>query len=272
MQVTADGFKSEDGNDAMYAEERQQALVTAARHDGRVVVSEAAQRYGVTTETIRRDLAALDDRGLLTRVHGGAVPTESLQLVEHPLPERVVSFADEKAAIGRAALAHLPHGPGSSIVVDAGTTTGQLAALLPAAPELTILTNSVTNAAVASTRCLGPVQLLGGRVRGLTQATVGAEAVRTLAATRVDVLFLGTNGLTLGHGCSTPDAEEAAVKAAMVRSARRVVVLTDSSKIGAELLRSFATIAEIDVLITDSAIADGDREAFSDNGIEVVIA
>ena len=89
---------------------------------------------------------------------------------------------------------------------------------------------------------------------------------------RCDVAFMGTNGLTLRHGLSTPDHDEAAVKRAMMQAARKVVVLADSSKLGPELLVSFAPAAAIDVLITDDGISDADRLAFEEAGIEVVVA
>ncbi len=256
----------------MYAEERQEALIAEARRAGRVSVAQAAEAHRVTPETIRRDLAALDSRGLLRRVHGGAVPTESLRLVELGVAERSGSRAGEKSRIARAALAHLPIGPGSTIALDAGTTTAGLASILPVDTELTIVTGSMHIATVSSQRCPGPVQLIGGRVRGLTQTTVGAEAVATLAGLRVDVAFIGTNGATARHGFSTPDAEEAAVKRAIVSAARRVVVLADSSKFGVEYLRSFATLADIDVLVTDAEVDPDFRHACVSSGIEVVTA
>lgn len=262
----------EDGNDAMYAEERQEALVAEARRSGRVSVAAAAEIYRVTPETIRRDLAALDSRGLLRRVHGGAVPTESLRLVELGVAERAGSRAAEKARIARAALPQLPNGPGSTIVLDAGTTTAGLAAIMPPDPELTVITGSMPIAMATSQRCPGPVQLIGGRVRGLTQTTVGGEAVAALAGLRVDVAFIGTNGITTSHGCSTPDAEEAAVKRAIVSASRRVVLLADSTKFGVEYLRSFASLADIDVLVTDGDMPAADRQRCLSSGIEVTTA
>ncbi len=256
----------------MYAEERHEALVAHARRTGRISVAQAAEDFAVTPETIRRDLAHLDARGLLRRVHGGAVPTESLRLVELGVAERAGSRTAEKARIARAALSQLPSGPGSSVVIDAGTTTAGVASLLPADPELTVITGSLPLAAIAAGRCAGPVQLVGGRVRPLTQTTVGAEAVAGLAALRVDVAFIGTNGFTVAHGCSTPDAEEAAVKRAMVATARRVVVLADSTKFGVEFLRSFATTNEIDVIITDTGVAAPEQQRLTNLGIEVICA
>lgn len=272
VRVELDPHETETGNEAMYAEERRQALIGLARAEGRVSVSRAAREFRVTAETIRRDLAALDGDGPLRRVHGGAVPVESLDLVERDVAERLVSHAAEKARIARAALSHLPSGVGSSLLLDAGTTTAQLAAVLTEDARRTVVTNSVTAATTLAARGVGEVHVLGGRLRPLTQAVVGASALAELAALRVDVAVLGTNGVTVEHGCSTPHPEEAAVKAAMVRAARRVVVLADSSKIGRDQLRSFVAVTDVDVLVTDSGISAADRSAFSQNGIEVVVA
>ncbi|UNX53850.1 DeoR/GlpR family DNA-binding transcription regulator [Georgenia sp. TF02-10] len=254
----------------MYAEERQHLITSTAHGEGRVSVTRLAERFGVTAETIRRDLELLDRRGVLRRVHGGAVPVDKVRLSEPALPQRAVTHVAEKKRIARAALAHLPTGPGS-IVLDAGTTTGHLAQLLPDDPDLVTITNSLPAAAALTGRASG-VFLLGGRVRGLTQAAVGTDAERALARTRVDVAFLGTNGLTPAHGASTPDPAEAAVKRAMVQAARRVVVLADAAKIGQEHLVSFASLEEIDVLVTDASISIEDRQALEARNLEVVVA
>ena len=116
------------------------------------------------------------------------------------------------------------------------------------------------------------MHLLGGRVRGLTQATVGGETVEALGRLSCDVAFLGTNGLSPEHGLSTPDPDEAAVKRAMVRAARRRVVLADASKIGATLLVSFAALNDVEVLVTDSGLHEADRQQLVNAGLEVVVA
>ena len=135
-----------------------------------------------------------------------------------------------------------------------------------------MITNSVPIAARLATMGSVSLQLLGGRVRGLTQAAVGEQALRMLDTLRVDIAFIGTNGITVRHGLSTPDSDEAAVKRAMVRSANYVVVAADSSKVGHEDLVSFAPITSVDTLITDSEISDTDREQFAEHGVEVVCA
>ena len=255
----------------MYAEERQQAIASLVGQRGRVSVADLSDLYSVTTETVRRDLAVLDRMGVIRRVHGGAVPATALTALEPGIAEREVARADEKDRIAKAALDFLP-GAGGSILFDAGTTTGRIAALLPADRDLTVVTNSIPIAARISTLGGVSLQVLGGRVRGLTQAAVGDEALRVLATLRVDVAFIGTNAISTGHGVSTPDSDEAAVKRAMVAAAHHVVVVADSSKIGREHLISFGSLDRIDVLVTDSDIADTDRDAIRELGVEVVVA
>jgi len=147
-----------------------------------------------------------------------------------------------------------------------------VAALLPPDRELLVVTNSVPIAARLAGLESVSLQLLGGRVRGLTQATVGHHVVEALRALRIDVAFIGTNGISLRHGLSTPDPDEATVKRAMVDCANFVVVVADSSKIGREEFVCFAPIERVDVLVTDSEITPADRARFTDHGLEVVVA
>ena len=255
----------------MYAEERQQAIAAAVISHGRASVTELAQAFEVTTETVRRDLAVLDRAGVLRRVHGGAVPARALHLVEPSVDQRETTRAEHKQAIARAAAEFVPQS-GSTVLIDAGTTTARLAALLPPDRELLVVTNSVPIAARLAGVGSVSLQVLGGRVRGLTQACVGDQTVAGLNAIRVDIAFIGTNGLSVRHGASTPDPDEAAVKRAMVASANFVVLVADSSKIGREEFVSFAPVGLLDVLVTDSEIAAIDRAGLTEQGLEVVIA
>jgi DeoR family fructose operon transcriptional repressor len=255
----------------VYPEERQQAIASLVMSKGRASVVDLAQAYDVTTETVRRDLAVLDRAGIVRRVHGGAVPVRALRVVEPGVMERESTRADYKDAIARAAIDFLPIN-GGSVLLDAGTTTGRVAAILPADRDLVVVTNSVAVAARLAAMPSISLQLLGGRVRRVTQAAVGEPTLRVLETLRVDVAFIGTNAISVGHGLSTPDSEEAAVKRAMVRSANYVVVVADSSKVGREDLMSFAPIDKVDVLITDSEVSASDRAALTDRGVEVVLA
>ncbi len=253
----------------MYAEERRQLIAERARRDGRVEVATLATELDVTTETVRRDLTDLEHRGLLRRVHGGAIPVERLRS-EPDVAERAVRQADEKARIAAAALAELP--AGGTIILDAGTTTGALASILPNDRPLTVVTNAVTIALTVSTRPNIELHLVGGRVRGRTLATVEDWALRTLDDLAVDVAFVATNGLSVARGLTTPDPAEAAVKRALVRSGRRVVLLADHSKIGQDHFVRFAELGDVDRFITDAGIDPRDRGELAAAGLEVVLA
>jgi DeoR family transcriptional regulator, fructose operon transcriptional repressor len=254
----------------MYAAERHRMIVEQAMQDDRVSVTGLAERFGVTTETIRRDLDTLDRRGVLRRVHGGAVVAKKVALSETDLVEREPANASQKQRIAQAALALLPGGQGS-VLFDAGTTTFRLADLVAPGSVRTVVTNSLPLAGRLAAKSLN-VQLLGGRVRGITGATVGATTVAALSRLHCDVAFIGANGFSLRRGLSTPDPDEAIVKEAMVAAAAKVVVLADSSKFGAELMTSFADLDQIDVLITDPGLAEADQVELRAAGVAVVIA
>lgn len=255
----------------MYAEERQQAMARDVAARGRMSVAELAGAYDVTTETVRRDLSVLETLGLVRRVHGGAVPATALTSLEHGLAERDASQTVEKDAIARAALDLLPPA-GGSIVIDAGSTTVRFAEALPRDRRLVVYTHAVPVAARLAVNPAVELHLLPGSVRSTTQAAVGPETVAALAALRIDLAFVGANGVTVGHGFSTPDATEAATKRAVVEAARRVVVLADSTKVGVEATVRFAAVEEVDVLLTDDDIDHSQRKELTAAGLEVVVA
>ena len=255
----------------LYPEERQQAIAALVTDRGRISVTDVAERFGVTTETVRRDLAVLERAGMLRRVHGGAVPAGALTLVEPGLGERNGIRAEQKRKIAAAALDLLPDVDGS-VCLDGGSSTAALADLLPVERRLLVATNSVPIAARLSAAPGITLHLLGGRVRGVTQTAVGESTVRALDDLRVDVAFLGTNGFSPERGFSTPDETEATTKRAMIRAAERTVVLADSSKLGREHLVRFATAPEVDVLVTDSGADPETLTQLRSTGMEVVVA
>ncbi|TWS17883.1 DeoR/GlpR transcriptional regulator [Tsukamurella asaccharolytica] len=255
----------------MYAEERQRAISELVGGRGRASVMELAERFDVTPETVRRDLDALERLGGVRRVHGGVVAAGVLAGAESALGEREGTNADAKRAIGSAARRFLPPA-GGSVLFDAGTSTIAAAREVPANLHITAITNSVPVAAALSLRETVELRLLGGRVRGLTQAAVGAGTVAEIAGLRTDVAILGANGLSAERGLSTPDADEAAVKTAMVRAADFVVLVADSSKFAQESLVAFAALDDIDVLVTDAAPTGALAAALADHGVDVEVA
>ncbi len=251
----------------MYAEERQQEILRAARGDGRVDVNALAEGFGVTAETIRRDLTTLERAGVLRRVHGGAIPVERIGF-EPALAARDSVLTAEKERIAKAALAEVPSE--GAIILDAGTTTARLAQILPGDRELTVVVNSPALATMLGTRANLNVLLLGGRVRGKTLATVDDWALRPLAELYVDVAFLGTNGASVERGLTTPDPAEAAVKRAMIAAARRSVLLADHTKIGNDYLARFGSLSDLDLLITDTGLNNDLVEDVEAAGVRVI--
>ncbi|MGB7964294.1 MAG: DeoR/GlpR family DNA-binding transcription regulator [Propionicimonas sp.] len=253
----------------MYAAERQAAIVSRARAVGRVEVAELAESFSVTPETVRRDLAALERSGHIRRVHGGAVVVDLFGF-EPALSVRENVHTKEKGLIAEAALAFLPQE--GAIALDAGSSTFRLAEILPADRELTVVTDSLPIASLLGVRKELTVQMVGGRVRGRTLATVGHSTVEYLHSVYVDVAFVGTNGFSVERGLTTPDSSEAAVKRAFVEAARRSVVLADHSKFGSDHFAHFADLSEVDVIVTDSALSQDAVAELEAAGPQVVRA
>lgn len=256
------------GGDPQLAATRHQVILDTLRARGQVSANGLADRLGVTHETVRKDLLHLQERGLLRRVHGGAVPVESLTH-EVPVGGRT-AYGPEKARIAQAARHFLPDA--GAVLLDSGTTTAAFADALPVSPRIVAFTNSLPIALTLLPR-LGAVTMLGGRVRPETLATADGWAMRAVEGVRADVAFLGANALSPEHGLSTPDETEAEIKGAFVRAARLRVLLADHSKVGRESVHRYAALADIDILVTDTGLPLQDADALTrDHGIEVVRA
>ncbi|HEV7950528.1 MAG TPA: DeoR/GlpR family DNA-binding transcription regulator [Glaciihabitans sp.] len=262
----------------MYAEERQDRVERIVADTGRVAVTDLAREFDVTTETIRRDLAQLEERGVLRRVHGGAVAAGNTSRIEESVARRQDLNTAAKARIAHAAMTLIPTSFSGAIAIDAGTTTGLLAELVarwrPDAPHqsLVVITNSIAVASIVSDNPDVETHVLGGRLRGITSAAVGASTLGQLAHIRPDIAFIGANGVHPQFGLSTPDQEESAVKTALTRGARRAVALVDASKLGEETLVSFANLDDLDTLITSEAPEPDLAAALHAAEVEVLVA
>jgi DeoR family fructose operon transcriptional repressor len=248
--------------------ERRQEIADLITRLGRGDVTELAEHFNVTPETIRRDLTELERRQLLRRVHGGAISIDRIR-PEPAVEEKAGEMAAEKMAIAEAALSFVPER--GSVLFDAGTSTLALARILPDR-ELTVFTHSMQVGLELTARRNLQLYLIGGRVRTRTMANVDDWALRQLSDLRADVAFVGTNGLGVARGLSTPDPSEAAVKRAICHAAHQTVVLADHTKLEHESAVKFASTDQIDVLISDRAFPDQERRAFEDAGVEVVLA
>jgi DeoR family fructose operon transcriptional repressor len=246
--------------------DRQHAIYLLALSQGSVDVADLARRYGVTTETIRRDLSDMQRRSLLRRVHGGAVPVERISH-EPMLAAREVVNAEEKLRIATKAVDEVPER--GSVIIDSGSTTQRLAAVFPVDRDVHVVTNSLTAAVTLSRRGLGELTVLGGAVRTSRLAMVDETTRAELQHMTVDVLFTSCDGLSFQHGLTTPYREEHMIKRAMIDRARRVVALVDHSKFGNVQMFGFAAFDEIDVLVTDTRADPEAAAVLASHGISV---
>jgi len=242
-------------NGTQLQHDRQRAIYMLALRQGSVDVADLAQRHGVTTETIRRDLSDMQSRQLLHRVHGGAVPVERMN--HEPLVEaRDMVNADEKLRIATKAVAELPER--GSVIIDSGSTGQRLAEVFPVDRDIHVVTNALLTALTLSRRGLRELTVLGGAVRTKRHAMVDDTTRAELQAMAIDVLFMSCDGLSFQHGLTTPYREEYTIKRAMIEHAHRVVAMVDYSKFRNVQMFGFASFDEIDVVVTDTR---ADKEA-----------
>jgi DeoR/GlpR family transcriptional regulator of sugar metabolism len=252
---------------------RRARLAEIIGREGFVSVAGTADLLGVSAMTIRRDLEALESRGLLMRTHGGAIAPEMRRRevfdAEEPVFER--RRRQNAAAKGRiAAAAARLIGAGETLALDVGTSVLALASALVRRAGLRIFTNSLPTA-ITLTKGLSPVYLLGGQLRAAEMAVIGPVATQQAGAYYFDRLFLGVSGVT-ETGFYDYSLEDTEVKQAFIARARQVVVLCDASKFGHRALARVCGIEQCHLLITDAPPPPHLAEIFRAAGLEVAIA
>ncbi|MBM0233839.1 DeoR/GlpR transcriptional regulator [Micromonospora sp. STR1_7] len=254
----------------MLAQQRQTAILERVRSAGGVRVTDLATEFGVSDMTIRRDLEALHERGLLAKVHGGATAAGPSSTDEPGFHAKSVRQLPEKAAIADRA-AQLVR-PGAAVALSAGTTTAELARRLVDVPGLTVVTNSLPVAEVlhAGGRPDQTVVLTGG-VRTPSDALVGPLAVDAIRTLHLDLLFLGVHGITERAGFTTPNLMEAETDRALVAAADRLVVLADHTKWGTVGISSIVELAAAHVLVSDEALPPPARRVLGEQVGELII-
>ncbi|HZO53901.1 MAG TPA: DeoR/GlpR family DNA-binding transcription regulator [Bryobacteraceae bacterium] len=260
---------SETKSSRLLTEERRRAVLEMINRQGRVVISDLSRHFNVSSVTARADINALLKRDLLVRSHGGAI-RKSEATVDYPLDVKASQHHDEKVRIGHAAAALVREG--QTVLLDSGTTTLEVSRAIRnrKLSHVTLITNSL---AIATELCNVSginIIMIGGMLRRISRSFAGPQALKLLADLRVDHFFLGVDGLEPEIGPSTPDILEAELNAAMIRCAREVSVVTDSSKIGRSSLSLIAPITSIHRVITDSGITPEHRESLKSKGIDVV--
>ena len=261
------------------AEERRRKILEELKDEGTVKTSRLADIFSVSEVTIRRDLEVLKEEGKLKKVHGGAVANEkdfqsSYQgnsiTFEPSFQEKSKIHQKEKKKIGEKATSLI--NDGSSIFVGTGTTTMQIVKNLDEMRNLTVVTNSLIHGLELSRAPDIEVLMTGGQLRKNTSALVGPIAKRSLDEIYVDTLFLGINGISIDQGFTVPTLPEAEMSRQVTTIANEVIIVADFSKFGKV---SHAKVAEIDgahKVIADDRVDDSYKEAFSDLGVELILA
>ena len=252
--------------------ERRWAIVEEVQRNQRLSVCDLSDQFGVSEATIRRDLASLERRGLLQRVHGGA---QAISLAEQAFlfDARLLQNTEVKRAIGQAA-SELIH-PGDTIFLDSGTTTLEIARSIPVplldSGGLTVVTRSLVIACEFRSRPSTRLVVLGGMYAHEFDTFVGAEVKHALQGIHVDTLFIGTDGVTADRGLTTDNLLEVDLYPDMVRSADRVVVVTDSSKIGVSQLQATVSFDKIHAFITDTGAPEDFVHMLREMQVEVIL-
>lgn len=253
---------------------RLNAILDLLAADGEVNVDELVERFGASAATTRRDLDSLAEQRLLTRTHGGAVAHS----VAYELPIRYKSHqrSQQKESIAQAAAGLVA--PGMVVGLSGGTTTTAIAAALAArddlsvGPGITVVTNAVNIAAQLATRPDIKVVVTGGVIHSRSYELVGPFVEQLLRGVRLDIAFIGVNGMDATAGATTQDEREAAVNRMMAERARRAVVVTDSSKIGMVAFAAVGGAELFPVLLTDDGAGAAALAELRAAGYEVLTA
>jgi len=232
--------------------ERRRQISAMIKARGSVQVVALSDMFGVSMQTIRKDLHYLEEHGVAARAYGGAISADAVTAgAEPPIESKRSSHPEEKERIGRLAASMVE--PGESIMLDSGTTALQIARFLPDDEDITVVTNDFNVLGALTQKRNIKIVMLGGEFRRKNMAFYGAQTVAALDDLLLDKLFLGVDGFDVERGITTHHEPEAQLNRKMVEAARRVIAVTDASKFGKVCLHRIIDVSEIDDLITDEA-------------------
>jgi DeoR family transcriptional regulator, fructose operon transcriptional repressor len=252
---------------------RKAQLAAYVAETGQVTVGELAERFGVSIDTVRRDLDQLAAEGSLVRTYGGAVSLSTVSRTDRAVDQRLTVQEQEKEKI--AALAAALVQDGSTIMINGGTTTLALARTLGQHRDLTVATNNLLVPGALPASAVRDIYVFGGAVRALTLATIGPVSFRANTGADLDIscdlALIGVGAVSAEAGYTTSNLSEAAMMQEMISRAARVAILADSSKFGRRLFAQVSELGAADYLITDAAPSPDLSDALEANGVELLI-
>lgn len=251
----------------MLAEQRHTMILKMVNSSGAISISELADTLNVSAMTVRRDLAKLDDMGLLERTHGGAVPLHVLH-GEEAYDAKVTLNHEAKKRIAAAAIKLIKEG--DTVYLDAGTTTHEMARLMKGMKNMTVVTNDLR---IACHLLDSEVKLIisGGDVDSVTGSTLGFLSEETLKQLRVDVSFLGASSIDDDFNLLTPSKEKASFKRATLNLANKAYLVVDESKFHSQALYKIMNASYFTAVITNKQFSENEKKVIGSKGIEVVI-
>ncbi|MGC9467607.1 MAG: DeoR/GlpR family DNA-binding transcription regulator [Anaerolineae bacterium] len=251
----------------MFLEERRQAILTMVQQRGRVAVSDLSEHFGVSEVTIRADLQALADQGLVLRTHGGAIPA-GYGLQELSLVRRRQQQVEAKNRIAEAASDYVGHG--EAVFVDSSSTALAIVDHIKHRRDITVITNSL----VVAQELLGlpnaTVVMPGGTLHHDTASLIDASGLALLARYNIARGFFGAHGLTVEDGLTDVSEPEANLKRPIVGMCRHVVAVLDATKWGRSGIASFASVEDIDTVVTDEEAPKEMVAQVRDLGVDVI--
>ena len=253
----------------MLAQERRQRIFKDIEASGIASVRDLALRFDVSSITIIRDLQELEQEGLIRRVHGGAISVRGASY-EPPFSAREAQLSPEKQRIASKASELITDG--DSIILDVGTTTLELARALKGKRNLTVLVTNLRAALELASQPAIQVIVIGGKLRASELSMVGHLAEQTLRTFQVDKAFIGVGGITLKHGLTEYNFDEAGTKRVMFERARQKIVLADHTKFGKVMLTQVAPLSAADLIITGSEIDESAQREMEEAGIQLLLA
>jgi len=249
------------------ASDRHAQLIGLLKKRGYCSVVEMSQLLNVSPMTIRRDLHMLHEKQIAEVTHGGARFSASKR-IEPDFDIRTHEHLAEKQAIGKLAVERFIE-EGDVVGIDSGSTTLEIVRNLPNIP-LTIVTHSLAAANIVAQNKRYSLIVLGGVLQHEANCLCGPQAIAALQTLYINKLFLSTSGLVAPDGLSCNNLADAEVKQALISSSRQTILCMDSSKVGRAYLARFATLNDIDTLITDNGISDESREAIERQQIQII--
>ena len=253
----------------MFAEKRRMKILELLREEGSARVRDLSKMFSVSEPTIRQDLEKLENGGTITREHGGAFLKSVPQQVQSMSLEHLDNM-DKKRAIGRKAAEFVEHG--ETIILDAGSTTTEMVGSLLDRQNLKVMTNALNIVLRLGAVPGFTVFSAGGQFKPPTLSLTGEKAAEFFSDVYASKLFLATAGISFEAGLTYPGFNDLYVKKAMIKAAKEVFLVADSTKIGKVSLASLGGLNLIQTFITDEAITDKDRRRFEDMGVKLIIA